>query len=185
LESSSKSGDFRGEAVAVKLIDLNVPNSWPEDLLDYLGQHHALFLDWETRRPAISSYERAYERAKAYDRAIYGLRDVLQSCAITGWHCTRLTHAEIATIISTGMQLPYGMMLARRIDALLNDGLLERTIASRLKNENQAHDDNRAGMIWFCFFRRVSGAKAASSDFFVTGEAKPSTTRTKTTPRPA
>ncbi len=137
----------------VKLIDLNLPSAWPGDVLDYLGRHHALFLDWETGKPGISSsYERALERAKAYDRAIYGLRDALQPYAITGWHCTRLTQTEVATIILTGMHLPDATMLTRRIDALLNDGLLTGTIATRLKNENQAYDVNRAGMVWFCFF---------------------------------
>jgi hypothetical protein len=152
--------------VAVKLIDLNVPNTWPRDVLDYLGRHHALFLDWETRAPDISSYERAHQRAKAYDRAIYGLRYVLQPYAITGWHCTRLTQAEIATIISNGMQLPDAMMLSRRIDALLNDGLLDRTIASRLKNENQADERYRAGMVWFCFFPPGLAGESGIERFF-------------------
>jgi hypothetical protein len=135
---------MRASSEPATLMDIEVPDSWPNDLLAYLNRHHRLFLDWETGARKVT--------ASTYDRAIYGLRDVLQPYAINGWHCTRLTKAEIATIISTGMQLPDGAMLNRRIDALLNTGSVTESVANRLKRENQSHASNRAGMIWFCFF---------------------------------
>lgn len=47
-----------------------------------------------------------------------------------------------------------------RIDRLVNNEQMNLDIASRLKAENQADDDNRAGILWFCFFP----AKAAGED---------------------
>jgi hypothetical protein len=139
-------------------MDIEVPDSWPDDLLAYLDRHHRLFLDWETEPRKVTPF--------TYDRAIYGLRDALQPYAISGWHCTRLTKPEIATIISTGMQLPDAAMLNRRIDALLNAGFVSETVANRLKTENQAHESNRAGMIWFCFFPpRLAGEQGVARFF--------------------
>src|SRR5665213_3526379 len=123
------------------VIDLEAPDSWPGDLRTYLSKHHALFLDWATGATHVP--------ASAYDRAIYGLRDVLQQYAITGWHCTRLTPAEMATIAADGMQLPDAAMLSRRIDALQGAGLVTDAIAERLKADNLADARSRAGMVWF------------------------------------
>jgi hypothetical protein len=132
------------------LLDLEVPARWPADLRSYLDAHHELFLSWETGQRWIAP--------SAYDKAIYGLIDVLQPFAITGWHCTRLTDAEMAHIMRDGMQLPDMAMLARRIDTLVRAGQITREVALRLIAKNQAGETNRAGMIWFCFFPpRVAG----------------------------
>jgi hypothetical protein len=130
------------------LLQLEQPAAWPTELRAYLDAHHELFLGWETGKVA----------PQAYDTAIYGLMNALQPYAITGWHCTRLTDAEIDEIVRNGMQLPDAAMLARRIDALVEAGQLARDIAQRLNAENQAGERNRAGMVWFCFFPpRVRG----------------------------
>jgi len=113
---------MRPSGGSVTLFDLEAPDSWPNDLLVYLNRHHSLFLDWQTKPGKVAPY--------TYDQAIYGLRDVLQPFAIKGWHCTCLTKAEIATIISTGMQLPDAAMLNGRIDALLNAGFVTESVAN-------------------------------------------------------
>jgi hypothetical protein len=77
--------------------------------------------------------------------AIYGLIDVLQPFAITGWHCTRLTDAEMDHILRAGMQLPDTAMLNRRIDALVTSGDIAPDIARRLKAENQSRDARQSG----------------------------------------
>lgn len=58
------------------LLNLKKPTSWPMDLRSYLESRHDLFLGWE----------RGGVAAHLYDQAIYGLIDVLQPYAITGWH---------------------------------------------------------------------------------------------------
>lgn len=153
------------ESVSAALINFDAPESWPADLLAYITTHYQLFLDWESgRTKGIAS---------AYDSAISEVGDILQQYAITGWHCTRLTEAEIAVIISGGMQLPDATMLRQRIDALLNAGLLTADVAGRLKANNQAHEQYRAGMVWFCFFPpRLAGESGIARFFrFWGGEA--------------
>lgn len=140
----------------VTLLDLNRPALWPVDLRAYLDAHYDLFLGWE----------RGDVAAPAYDKAIYGLIDVLQPFAITGWHCTRLTDAEIDQILREGMQLPDTAMLNRRIDALVASGDLAPDIAARLKAKHQCGDTNRAGMVWFCFFHPRLAGESGIERFF-------------------
>jgi hypothetical protein len=144
--------------MSLTLLELDRPAAWPGELRAYLDTHHDLFLGWETgqSRPAASTY----------DRAIYGLIDALQPYAITGWHCSRLTDAEVGEILRNGMQLPDAEMLARRIDALLEAGQITYDIARRLKAENQADEPNRAGMVWFCFFPPRIAGEAGIERFF-------------------
>jgi hypothetical protein len=104
--------------------------------------------------------------APTYDSAIHGLCVLLQRYAITGWHCTRLTRAEIAAIISNGMGLPDAAMLNRRIDAVVDAGLITEPVARRLKAENQAHESMRADRVWFCFFPPRLGGKNGIERFF-------------------
>jgi hypothetical protein len=124
---------------------LDTSEAWPDDVLDYLSNHHNLFRAWEKGGSTLVSAQR-------YDRALEGLWDVLKQYTITGWHCTRLTDAEAAAILSDGMRLPDADMLHRRIDTLVSDGIVTATIAARLKTENRARHESRAGRVWFCFF---------------------------------
>lgn len=138
------------------LLNLKKPASWPTDLRSYLESRHDLFLGWE----------RGGVAAHLYDQAIYGLIDALQPYAVTGWHCSRLTDAEVRHILREGMQLPNATMLNRRIDALVASGDLEPDIALRLKEKNQGADKNRAGMIWFCFFHPRLAGESGIERFF-------------------
>jgi hypothetical protein len=72
----------------------------------------------------------------------------------------------MAAIIVGGMQLPDSTMLARRIDALRGVGLLTEAIAESLKAENLAHEQSRAGMVWFCFFPPRVGGESGIRRFF-------------------
>lgn len=45
-----------------------------------------------------------------------------------------------------------GRSLHDRIDTLISTGEISEEIGNRLKTENQADEDNRTEMIWFCFF---------------------------------
>lgn len=138
------------------LLNLRKPASWPADLRSYLESRHDLFLGWE----------RGGVTAHLYDQAIYGLVDVLQPYAVTGWHCSRLTDTEIRHILGEGMQLPNATMLNSRIDALVASGDLEPDIALRLKEKNQSADTNRANMVWFCFFHPRLAGESGIERFF-------------------
>lgn len=124
----------------------------------FLEAHRELFLDWETGPRRFS--------AQAYDRAVYGLLAQLQPFVIRGWHCTRLTEREANAIEKDGMQLPNGVMLRRRIDALLADGVIQPDHADALKAVNQGDEPNRAGMVWFCFYPPARAGESGIGRFF-------------------
>jgi hypothetical protein len=144
---------------------LESPESWPSSPLDYLAVHHHVFLNWATRALRVDP--------AVYDRAIYGLMDAMQDFAVIGWHCTRLLDYEITAISREGMYLPNATMLARRVDAAVEAGLLSASIGERFKLKNQAHETNRAGKIWLCFFPpRIAGEGGVGDLFrFWGGEA--------------
>jgi hypothetical protein len=126
-------------------------------LQSYLETQHELFLRWETgARVARGSH----------DRAITGLTGALQPYAIRGWHCTRLTDAEIDEIQRNGMQLPNAAMLTRRIESLVRAGQLACDIAQRLIAKNQADDGNRANMLSFYFYRPSRAGEGGVGRFF-------------------
>lgn len=140
-----------------ELIDIENPVSWPTDLRDYLEENLALFIDWETGPTTTKAWQ--------FDRFIYGLRDLLVPYSLVGWHCSRLTEDEVVHIENTGMQPPDLAMLSRRIDALVDSGRLTAEIGGSLKASNQADDEHRAGLIYFCFFPPREDAYGVQ-DFF-------------------
>ncbi|MBZ5666796.1 MAG: hypothetical protein LAO30_19600 [Acidobacteriia bacterium] len=136
-------------------MELNDETTWPTAVVEYLGQHYDLLLAWEMlpeQGAQARDIVQALRMAAEYDQALTGLRPILNSATLHGYHCTRLTDAEIAHVTAEGMQLPNRAMLCRRINVLERNGLIEPALAEQLKQKNQADELNRASMIWFCFY---------------------------------
>lgn len=152
-----------GAVGARKIIDLENPTAWPRDLIDFLEAHHGLLLGWESQGGGETPVSVS---GWTFDRTIAGLCEILDNYFLTGWHCTRLTDAEICSIKAHGMQLPNPQLLKRRIDAIEAEGLISADIAKRLRSENQANDANRASMIWFCFYPPYIGGESGIGRFF-------------------
>jgi len=57
-------------------------------------------------------------------------------------------------------------MLDFRLDALLQSGLLTDTLVGKLKARNQADDEHRAGMIWFCLYPPRFAGEGGIERFF-------------------
>ena len=154
------------------LLDLDLPRSWPVELLGYLDEHHDLFRGWDDGQGQGS--------AETFDHAVYGLRRALQPYQILAWHCTRLTDAEAEVIRRNGMQLPDAEMLASRIDSLVKTGLttpdIARRLSPRIKLVKSAAPERSAS----AFFLRETLARTESVDSFVTGVARRYTFATRT-----
>jgi hypothetical protein len=161
------SGQMNGHGASASAggaIDLERPELWPTDLIEYLEKHRALLAAWESKKRGVAS---AISVSGArYDQVIYGLSQILSRYFLNGWHCTRLTGEEINIIQTQGMQLPDLAMLRSRIDAVEAEGLLSAAISDRLRCENQANDKNRMGRIWFCFFPPYIGGESGIGRFF-------------------
>lgn len=145
-------------AMSRVLLDLDCPMEWPTRLRCYLNARHDLFLGWETNESWVTTL--------MYDKAVDGLIDALQPYEIMGWHCTRLTDAEAEEIIRNGMQLPDATMLANRIDVIVEANEITPDVACRLKLENQADEEHRAGRVWFCFFPPHMDGESGIGRFF-------------------
>ncbi len=144
------------------IIDLDDPSSWPPDLAAYLENHFELFVTWESPRESGDSFQ----LARKFDRAIRGVSDILRRYALIGWHCTRLTDAEIDAIVAEGMTPLNGQILDARIATLERAGTIAADIAARLRAKHQASEDNRAGRIWFCFFEPHIADEGGIERFF-------------------
>jgi hypothetical protein len=72
----------------------------------------------------------------------------------------------VSKIIADGMELPNAQILAGRIDALVSQGLVTASVARSLQTKNQAHETNRAGRVWFCFFPPHLAGESGISSFF-------------------
>ena len=138
------------------VLDLSNPDSWPAALRDVLAQLRPTFTDWELE---------AHRRTPgAYDTATQTLGEALQSYALRGYHFTRLTKDEVAGVIKSGMALSGTGLLLRRIAAQVATGGISAADAAIFLAKNQAHERNRVGMLWFCFYPpqevRESGVKS-------------------------
>lgn len=91
---------------------------------------------------------------------------MLREHSLLGYHCTKLTADEIVQIKNHGMSLQNLSSLSERIDKLIEASVIDGDIADRLKNENQANEEYRAEMIWFCFFKPYLAGQGGIERFF-------------------
>lgn len=89
-----------------------------------------------------------------YDELYAELKSLLQSHCLTGYHCTRQTAFEINEVRTHGLLPSSPELLSQRIRRLN----IPFSIQERLCNENDASEENRKGMIWFCLFPPVQQA---------------------------
>ena len=126
------------------LIQIDRPESWPEELKQDLRRASQLSIDNQVR---------------VVGRALEGH-------TIKGWHCTRLTDTEVDAIRERGLHPPSGETLRRRLEEVAETGLIAKEARDRLLVENSANDGNRTGKIWFCFDRPCKRDEGAIGRFF-------------------
>lgn len=146
------------ERAPVTIIDPSSSRLWPERLLDCLCRYHDVLSGWECGTATIS--------AALYDAAIDEIGDAIRPFGLVGWHCTRLTKAEIEEILRSGMHLPSEATLLARIDARVRDGELDQGIAQLLRRRHEAADIGRSGRICFMFFPPHVDGESGSERFF-------------------
>ncbi len=141
-------------------------STWPSVLLDCLNKHYDILHLWESAKTEIKKVYISDEQIKQHDEAHRDLGKVLLPFHLKGYHCTKLTTSEISHITSDGMRLQNLSSLEKRIDNLVTQDLIPLDIANELKTENQANDDNRAGMLWFCFYPPKRAGEYGIERFF-------------------
>ena len=126
------------------LLQIERPESWPEDLKHSLEQAGGLPID---------NGVRVIERA-------------LKRYTIEGWHCTRLTDTEVDTIRERGLYPTSEEMLKHRLKEVTAKGIITNEIQNRLLARNGANEEARAGRIWFCFYQPYKTDEDAVGRFF-------------------
>jgi hypothetical protein len=134
---------------------LNDESTWPEKVIEYLTERSHILEEWEKPKHNDDPFHVDFALIDKFDRFIEVLGQVVSKYELRGYHCSRLTVPEIDQIMANGMQLPNKAMLCARIQSLQNARIIEASISERLKQENQADDQNRAGMLWFCFSKNL------------------------------
>jgi hypothetical protein len=140
---------------------LDDESTWPAEIVRFIGMNQELFDDWygptaesrdRRRRPGEHWIGPRFS-GRDHDQAVNQfLRLLVPHTLESGFHCTRLTQKEIESIRGGGMQLQNSKTLRARIADLKSVGLIDNGVATIFSDLNSADDDNRAAMIWFCFF---------------------------------
>lgn len=161
----AQSAAVRWFPMKIPVLDLFDHDSWPAALRGVLAQLRPTFTDWELETPMRT--------AGAYDRATRTLGEALKPYALRGYHFTRLTKDETAGVQKCGMALSGTGLLLRRIAAQVAVGNISPADAAIFLANNQAHERNRAGQTWFCFYppAQVSESGVSSLLAYWGGEA--------------
>ena len=104
--------------------------------------------------------------APVYDKLIMSFLEILKKYSLHGYHCTRLTEEEIVDVKENGLKLRNTSTLYERVNKLLTAHLIRKNVAQSLLNNNQSGDNNRANMLWFCFFPPYLGGQHGIERFF-------------------
>lgn len=156
-------------------MNLEIESSWPPVLMDYLNENAETLMAYAQREEddnerVVSGESSAFLSPNpfldAHQKAQTDVVQILQDTTLRGWHCTRLTAKEVVYIKQYGMQLPNQSVLKSRVEQVQNDGLISVDVAERLNFVNKANDNNRKGMIWFCFFPPFRGGQHGVERFF-------------------
>ena len=126
------------------LLQIDKPESWPEDLKHSLKQAPKLSIDNE----------------------VEAIARVLKRYTLKGWHCTRLTAMEVNRIRERGLYLPNRETLQHRLRELAVEGIITTETQIQLLAKNSANEENRAGKIWFCFYEPRKVDERAVGRFF-------------------
>ncbi len=93
----------------------------------------------------------AYARAQA----LATCETLIAGHRLIGYHCTRLHATEVPSVLRDGLRPLEAGDLGRRIHTLASLGAVARSVTERMLSKHLAHDDNRRGMSWFVFSRRL------------------------------
>lgn len=152
-------------------IALDHKKTWPDQLVNVLHEGFEVLRCYEDedrlRQEAIDADRSLkYEPwlnplANDRDEILRNVRSVVQRYSLLGYHCTRLTFAEIADVQIAGMQPLSSELVSRRIEQAVSSGELDPRLGTTLTQENLADKSYRKGMIWWIFsealLRKESG----------------------------
>lgn len=142
-----------------KIIKIQSLQTWSSEILNFLDHNEEVFIGRK-----CSCCNNSY--TSEYDQVIYQFKEILREYSLIGYHCTKLCSHEIDEILQNGMSLQDLNTLSKRIDILQEKGLVNSDIAKELKTNNNANEEGRSHMLWFCFFEPFIAGRSGIQHFF-------------------
>lgn len=139
--------------------DTQLPDTWPKEISTFL-QDNKEFIIGRYCTCCNTEYSSVHERV------YISFQEILKRYSLIGYHCTKLIKEEIDEVQINGMSLQDLDSLSKRIDVLHDLSLIDSEIANDLKTANYADDENRAKMLWFCFFPPYLAGQSGIQGFF-------------------
>ncbi len=163
-------------------IELEQPETWPDELRQLVNQHREQLISYQHAREWIEELQRADVGARiwpprnpwqgSYKTLLGQTEALLAGHRFVGYHCSRLTPGEVATIRSTGLRALTSNLVYERIQALgdAGDMLPERCAFFLGSSVLGAYLANRrgfrTGLVWLCPNRSVLQDAAAVFGLF-------------------
>lgn len=149
-----------------KDIELERPETWPDAVHRLVEKQRGLLIAYQQERERIdrlgqtdvqiriSPPENPYR--PEYDAAVASSEALLRGHRLVGYHCTRLTPAEIEGIRRDGLRALSPTLVRDRLEALVGAGLMQPAQRQFILDSSifKAHLANRhgdrTGIVWLC-----------------------------------
>ncbi len=145
------------------LTDYERPNTWPRELTELFDAHAEVLTHYERERLRIHRLcqddilmrtnppPNHYQEQR--NRIVQCADEILMDESLLSFHCTRLTHDEIADIQTNGLLLLSTNTLQERIRRRVEAGDIPSSLSARLLNEHEADCEGRQGRLNFVSMR--------------------------------
>lgn len=153
-------------------IEFEREETWPAELIELLRANVDLLANYERRRREIDQMLRTDDIASRIytpvnefkarrDAIVREAERILSGCVLLGFHCTRLTAAEIGDIKRAGLRSLSDGLLRSRIDRVLSEGVIDRSMAELLLSDHEAQSPYREGQVHFVNSRTLLAEEPA------------------------
>ncbi len=150
--------------------------SWPRNLTELLESNFEQLRGFHDQRreidregvECISARMRPRQNSfqQSMDDTLCEATKLVLPHKIVGFHCTRLTPAEVGNIKANGLSPLSQELVKSRVRAAQHDGLIDRRLADKIIGCNQCKERGRAGLLWFIFTRGILRDRSAVERFF-------------------
>ncbi len=147
------------------VIDLELEETWPQELRLLLQKHTFLLRAFERERGRIdrlcerNMHARLHPPRNPHERERIAILEqvetILAGRDLLGFHCTRLHDDEICAIVDGGLVPLSPELVAARVKKRVIAGDITEAGAAKLLSQHRAADENRQGQIWFVFSKSL------------------------------
>lgn len=170
-------------------VEIEDLSSWPPEFLGEADKVKSLVCRYQKERQRIDQLAQEDLRARIdpppnkykaeYRTTVERLEATLVPHRLVGFHCTRLTTAEMSDIAHSGLRCLSPGLVYERIDSCVARGFLAPADGEYLRESTAVRDcvtdrfGRRSGLVWFCPNRSSLKDYSGVSRFFCTwgGEA--------------